>query len=150
MKTLNKACLAKTNCIEAQSEHLLYYLDTIWIAFGCHGRIRIKQSSKVMTACQFAVVNPQASLRNYRLSASEIDRAPWTRFDKARKIVVIQKFARAQEVSWIHVAKTERSSILFIVAIQPGRTAAGSQGPLVNNWVSASSASMPHLAAVDR
>ena len=36
------------------------------------------------------------------------------------------------------------------VAIQPGRTAAGSQGPLVNNWVSASSASMPHLAAVDR
>ena len=36
------------------------------------------------------------------------------------------------------------------VAIQPGRTAAGSQGPVVKSWVSASRASMPHLVAVDR
>ena len=35
------------------------------------------------------------------------------------------------------------------VAIQPGRTAAGSQGPVVKSWVSASRASMPHLVAVD-
>jgi hypothetical protein len=36
------------------------------------------------------------------------------------------------------------------VAIQPGRMAVGSQGPSVKSWVSVSSASMPHLAAVDR
>ena len=36
------------------------------------------------------------------------------------------------------------------VAIHPGRTAAGSQGPVVKSWVSASRASMPHLVAVDR
>jgi hypothetical protein len=36
------------------------------------------------------------------------------------------------------------------VAIQPGRMAAGSQGPVVKSWVSASRASMPHLAEVDR
>src|ERR1019366_4883545 len=36
------------------------------------------------------------------------------------------------------------------VTIQPGRIAAGSQGPVVNSWVRASSWSMPHLAAVDR
>ena len=36
------------------------------------------------------------------------------------------------------------------VAIQPGRMAGGSQGPVVKSWVSASRASMPHLVAVDR
>jgi hypothetical protein len=38
----------------------------------------------------------------------------------------------------------------IFVAIHPGRTAAGSQGPVVKSWVSASRASMPHLVAVDR
>ena len=36
------------------------------------------------------------------------------------------------------------------VPVYPGRIAAGSQGPVVNSWVSASNASMPHLAAVER
>ena len=39
---------------------------------------------------------------------------------------------------------------LLSVTVQPGRMAAGSQGPVVNSWVSASRALMPHLAAVDR
>jgi hypothetical protein len=42
------------------------------------------------------------------------------------------------------------SGSYFPVAIHPGRTAAGSQGPVVKSWVSASRASMPHLVAVDR
>jgi hypothetical protein len=33
------------------------------------------------------------------------------------------------------------------MAIYPGGIAAGTQGPVVNSWVSASNASMPHMAA---
>ncbi len=49
----------------------------------------------------------------------------------------------------------ERVYRLLFVAVQPewrygGAVAGGSQGPSVNSWVRASSASMRHLAAVDR
>ena len=40
--------------------------------------------------------------------------------------------------------------VLFLVAIQLGSAAGGSQGPVVNSWVRTSKLSWPHLVAVDR
>src|SRR5206468_6226074 len=61
---------------------------------------------------------------------------------------------RAAYLLYTYRKQLARRGILIIgpnaVAIQPGRMAGGSQGPVVKSWVSASRASMPHLVAVDR
>src|ERR1700733_4358957 len=47
-------------------------------------------------------------------------------------------------------AKADGAGRAEVAIQQPGRMAAGSHGPVVNSWVSASSGSIPHLAAVER